>query len=83
MSPHPEIAAYCGACQSMAEIREFLDAPSFSPGRVIELHIARIRERIELERRLCDRLEAVADLLATAKDPGENPPGSLSRPSWR
>lgn len=49
---------------SLAEIREFLDASSFSPGRVIELHIARIRERIELERRLCDRLEVVADLLA-------------------
>ena len=54
---------------SLAEIREFLDAPSFSPGRVIELHIARIRERIELERRLCDRLEAVADLLVTTEDP--------------
>ena len=53
---------------SLAEIREFLDASSFSPGRVIELHIARIRERIELERRLCDRLEAVADLLAAAGD---------------
>ena len=54
---------------SLAEIREFLDAPSFSPGRVIELHIARIRERIKLERRLCDRLEAVADLLAAAENP--------------
>lgn len=57
---------------SLAEIREFLDSPSFSPGRVIELHIARLRERIELERRLCDRLEAVAELLATAKDPAED-----------
>jgi DNA-binding transcriptional MerR regulator len=54
---------------SLAEIREFLDSPSFSPERVIELHIARLRERIELERRLCDRLKAVAKLLATAKDP--------------
>lgn len=58
---------------SLAEIREFLDAPGFSPGRVIELHIARIRERIELERRLCDRLEAVANLLAA-----ENPVGGDS-----
>lgn len=54
---------------SLAEIRDFLDAPSFSPGRVIELHIARIRERIELERRLCDRLEAVAALMSSAEDP--------------
>ena len=62
---------------SLAEIREFLDAPSFSPGRVIELHIARIRERIELERRLCDRLEAVAELLATAEDPAGDPAGKF------
>ena len=54
---------------SLAEIREFLDAPSFSSARVIELHIARIRERIELERRLCDRLEVVADLLSARKEP--------------
>ncbi len=54
---------------SLAEIREFLDAPSFSPGRVIELHIVRIRERIELERSLCDRLEAVAALMSAREDP--------------
>ncbi len=53
---------------SLAEIRELLDAPSFSPGRVIELHIARIRERIELERKLCDRLEAVAALMSATED---------------
>lgn len=53
---------------SLAEIREFLNASNFSSGRVIELHIARIRERIELERRLCDRLEVVADLLSAAED---------------
>ena len=56
---------------SLAEIREFLDSPSFSPERVIELHIARIRERIELEKRLCDRLEAVAGLLIAREDPAE------------
>lgn len=54
---------------SLAEIREFLDASSFSPERVIELHIARIRERIELERRLCDRLEAVATLMSAKATP--------------
>ena len=62
---------------SLAEIREFLDAPSFSPERVIELHIARIRERIELERRLCDRLETVAELLATTEDPAGDSAGKF------
>lgn len=57
---------------SLAEIRGFLDAPNFSPGRVIELHIARIRERIELERRLCDRLETVAAHLDSTQDSAED-----------
>ena len=62
---------------SLAEIREFLDSPDFSPGRVIELHIARIRERIQLERRLCDRLETVAELLATAGNPAGDSAGKF------
>lgn len=37
-----------------------MESRSFSPGRVIGLHIARLKERMELERRLCERLEAVA-----------------------
>ena len=53
---------------SLAEIREFLDASGFSPLRVIEFHVARIRERIEQERKLCDRLEAVAAHLTSTKD---------------
>lgn len=57
---------------SLAEIRGLLDDPSFSPARVIGLHIDRLRERIELERRLCNRLEAVAARLAAT----ENPAGS-------
>ena len=56
---------------SLAEIREFLDAPNFSPGRVIELHVARIRERIDLERKLCNRLEAVAARLASTRGSAE------------
>ncbi len=62
---------------SLAEIREFLYAPSFSPGRVIELHIARIRERIALERRLCDRLEAVAELLVDREYPAGDSAGKF------
>ncbi len=45
---------------SLGEIRECLKSQNFSPGRVIGLHIARLKERIELERRLCEQLEAVA-----------------------
>ncbi len=45
---------------SLAEVKECLDDPGFSPVRVIGLHIARLKERMELEKRLCERLEAVA-----------------------
>jgi DNA-binding transcriptional MerR regulator len=45
---------------SLGEVRECLDDPGFSPLRVIGLHVARLKERIELEKRLCERLEAVA-----------------------
>ena len=54
---------------SLGEIRECLDSQGFSPGRVIGLHIARLKERIELERRLCERLEAVAAHLEHPEGP--------------
>lgn len=53
---------------SLGEIRACLDTPRFAPARVIGLHIARLKERIELEKGLCDRLEAVAALLAATED---------------
>lgn len=49
---------------SLGEIQDCLDAEGYPPVRVIELHIARLRGRIESERRLCERLEGVAALLA-------------------
>lgn len=49
---------------SLDEIRRCLDTEGYSPLHVIELHIARLRERIESERRLCERLEGVARLLS-------------------
>jgi len=49
---------------SLAEIRACLDAEGYSPLQVVELHAARLRERIEAERKLCERLEGVAALLA-------------------
>lgn len=45
---------------SLAEIRDCLDRPEFSPQRAIELHVARLREQIARQQRLCERLEALA-----------------------
>jgi MerR family transcriptional regulator, thiopeptide resistance regulator len=53
---------------SLREIRECLDRPDFPLRRVIELHLSRLRERIELERRLCDRLEEVAARLGSGEE---------------
>jgi DNA-binding transcriptional MerR regulator len=51
---------------SLEEIRDCLDRPGFSPLEVIRLHITRLREEIELERKLCERLEALAESFRTA-----------------
>jgi DNA-binding transcriptional MerR regulator len=51
---------------SLEEIRGCLDRPGFSPLEVIRLHVARLRDQIALQRRLCERLEAVADRLQAA-----------------
>ncbi|WP_435016417.1 MerR family transcriptional regulator [Tundrisphaera sp. TA3] len=51
---------------SLEEIRDCLDRPSFSPLEVIARHRARLREQVELQRRLCERLDAIADRLRAA-----------------
>ena len=53
---------------SLREIGEYLDGADVPPGRLIELHLARLRERIELQRRLCDRLEQVASWLRSGEE---------------
>ncbi len=45
---------------SLEEVRDCLDRPGFSPLEVIRLHVARLREQIEMQRGLCERLEAIA-----------------------
>jgi DNA-binding transcriptional MerR regulator len=45
---------------SLEEIRDCLGRADFSPLHVIELHLARLREQIAAQQRLCDRLEALA-----------------------
>jgi DNA-binding transcriptional MerR regulator len=51
---------------SLDEVRACLDRRDFSPLEVIELHIAGLRERIKSERKLCERLEALAGHLRAA-----------------
>jgi len=51
---------------SLEEIRDCLNRPDFSPVELIERHLARLREQIELQRKLCQRLEAIAAGLRTA-----------------
>ncbi|MBI1918084.1 MAG: MerR family transcriptional regulator [Planctomycetes bacterium] len=50
----------------LEEVRDCLDRPDFSPLKVIGLHLARLREQIEWQRKLCERLEAIAARLRTA-----------------
>jgi DNA-binding transcriptional MerR regulator len=45
---------------SLEEVRDCLDRPEFSPVAVIRLHVARLREQIEMQRGLCERLEMLA-----------------------
>ena len=51
---------------ALEEVRDCLDRPGFAPLEVIRLHVARLREQIELHRKLCERLEALAEHFRTA-----------------
>jgi DNA-binding transcriptional MerR regulator len=53
---------------SLEEIRDCLNRPEFSPLHVIQLHLARLREQIDLQQRLCKRLEALAAGLELAEE---------------
>jgi MerR family transcriptional regulator, thiopeptide resistance regulator len=53
---------------TLREIRECLDRPDFPLGRVIQLHLSRLRERIELQERLSDLLERVAVRLRSGEE---------------
>lgn len=52
---------------SLQEIGGCLERPEFSPARVIELHLARLEEQMELQRRLRHRLRAIAERLRRAR----------------
>ena len=53
---------------SLEEVRDCLDRPGFSPLESIRLHIGRLRERIEMQRELCDRLEGIAAHFRAAEE---------------
>jgi MerR family transcriptional regulator, thiopeptide resistance regulator len=61
---------------SLEEVRDCLDRSGFSPLEVIRLHVARLRERIELQKGLCERLEALAEHFRAA---GEVPADAFLR----
>src|SRR5215475_1751742 len=42
---------------SLEQVRDCLGRADFSPLEVIRLHVERLREQIELQRQLCERLE--------------------------
>ena len=53
---------------TLKEIRDCLYRTDFSAQRVIQLHILRLRRQIELQQKLCDRLEAIAAGLRSAEE---------------
>lgn len=52
---------------SLDEIGDCLSRPENTLEKVLGLHIARLRDGIELQRRLCSRLEAVSERLRSAE----------------
>jgi MerR family transcriptional regulator, thiopeptide resistance regulator len=52
---------------SLEEIRTCLDEAEYTPLQVVELHLARVKERIEEQQRLRARLEALAAHLRSAE----------------
>ena len=58
-----QIASLRALGLSLSEIRGFLDEEDHSSTKVIGLHIARLKERIEAERKLCERLEGIVAIL--------------------
>ena len=59
---------------SLDDARRLLDGAALAPGRVIALHLARVRAEIARQQRLAARLTAVAACLTAAGDD----PGALS-----
>lgn len=54
---------------SLEQIRDCLNRSDISPLRVIEMHLAGVREQIALHHALRDRLEAIAEVVRRAAEP--------------
>jgi DNA-binding transcriptional MerR regulator len=52
----------------LEEIKEALERRTLSPERVVRLHLARLKEQMEHERRLCARLEAIERMYRAAEE---------------
>lgn len=52
---------------ALEEVRACLDGADFSPLSLIDRHLARLREQIEVQRRLCERLASIAANLRAAE----------------
>jgi DNA-binding transcriptional MerR regulator len=52
---------------ALEEVRACLDSADFSPLALMEAHLCRLREQIEVQRRLCERLESIAACLRSAE----------------
>ena len=54
---------------TLEEIRDLLERPEMSPQEVIDMHINRLKEQIELQKWICRRLELIAAGLRSAEEP--------------
>ena len=53
---------------ALEEVRVCLERADFSPLALIERHLVRLREQMELQQRLCGRLESIASHLRAAAE---------------
>jgi DNA-binding transcriptional MerR regulator len=53
---------------SLDEVRSCLAGEGFSPLEAVRLHVAKLREQIELQKGLCGRLEMIAARLSAAEE---------------
>lgn len=53
---------------ALEEISDCLDRPGFAPLDVIRLHATRLREQMELQKKLCERLEDLAEHFRTSEE---------------
>jgi DNA-binding transcriptional MerR regulator len=52
---------------ALEQVRDCLDNADFSPLSLIESHLARLREQMQVQQRLCQRLESIAARLRAAE----------------